>query len=335
MVWIGLMKNNISTGLFLGLLLLVAACGDKPSNESKTEAVISYQQAPDFNADSAYHYIQQQVDFGPRVPNSEAHKAAGDWMVNKLKSFGLSVTEQTFKDKTYDGIELQLRNIIGRYKPEASKRILLGAHWDTRRIADKDTERLDEPIDGANDGASGVAVLLEIARVLHTDSLQPDVGIDFIFFDGEDDGEPEHRNFRDNSQIWWCLGSQYWSTTPHVKGYSAYYGILVDMVGGKNARFYKEGYSLQFAKNIVDKVWTQAHHLGFGDFFQMRNAEPITDDHLFVNQNANIPMINIIDFSPDFGFGHYHHTHKDNMEIIDKKTLSVVGQTVLFTLFQE
>ncbi|WP_339903856.1 M28 family peptidase [uncultured Cyclobacterium sp.] len=329
------MKNSKFGFIIVGLLCLMAACGDKTSSEKRSEEVINYRASPAFNADSAYAYIQQQVDFGPRVPNTEAHKATGDWLVQKLESFGLAVTEQAFQDKAYDGKVLQLRNIIGSYKPEASKRILLGAHWDTRRIADKDTENLEEPIDGANDGASGVGLLLEIARVLHTDSLQPDVGIDFIFFDGEDDGEPEHRNFRDTSQIWWCLGSQYWSETPHVQGYSAYYGILVDMVGGKNARFYKEGYSVQFAKNIVDKVWGYAHHLGFGDFFPMRNAEAITDDHLFVNQNANIPMINIIEYSPDYGFGLYHHTHQDNMEIIDKKTLAVVGKTVLFTLFQE
>jgi len=330
------MKNNKRIGfLFVGLLLYVGACSERTSNENKSSEVKTYQPAPEFSADSAYSYIQQQVDFGPRVPNTEPHRITGDWIIEKLESFGLTVTEQTFEDKAYDGKVLQLRNIIGSYKPEASKRILLGAHWDTRRIADKGTERLEEPIDGANDGASGVAVLLEIARVLHTDTLQPDLGIDFIFFDGEDDGEPDHRNFRDNSQIWWCLGSQYWSNTPHVIGYSAYYGILVDMVGGKNARFYKEGYSVQYAKNIVDKVWGQAHHLGFGDFFTIQTIEAITDDHLFVNQNANIPMINIIEYSPDFGFGLYHHTHKDNMDIIDKKTLSVVGQTVLFTLFQE
>jgi hypothetical protein len=320
--------------LLAGLLLLGAACGEKTTTERIPEK-IAYQPAPAFNADSAYAFIQQQVDFGPRVPNTPAHKAAGDWMTKKLEGYGLTVTEQTFTDQAYDGKELQLRNIIGSFNPAASRRILLGAHWDTRRIADKDTERMDEPIDGANDGASGVAVLLEIARLLHTDTLKPDIGIDIILFDGEDDGEPEHQNFRDNSQVWWCLGSQYWSENPHKKGYSAYYGILVDMVGGKNAKFYKEGYSIQYAKNIVDKVWNYAHHLGFGDFFPMRAAEPITDDHLFVNQNANIPMINIIEYSPDFGFGHYHHTHKDNIDNIDKKTLSVVGQTVLFSLFQE
>ncbi|WP_439482152.1 M28 family peptidase [Cyclobacterium plantarum] len=315
--------------------LIYWSCGEQSVREEKAEEELSLKPVPAFNADSAYAFVQRQVDFGPRVPNTAAHRETGDWLTEKLKTYGFSVSEQEFTARAYDGRELQLRNIIGSFQPEAGKRILLAAHWDTRRIADKDTERLDEPIDGANDGGSGVGVLLEIARVLHADTLRPDVGIDIIFFDGEDDGEPEHRNFRDNSQVWWCLGSQHWSKNPHSPGYSAYYGILLDMVGGKNARFYKEGYSMQYAKNLVDKVWNYAHRLGYGEFFPMRRTEAITDDHLFVNQDANIPMINIIEFSPEYGFGHYHHTHEDNMDLIDRKSLEVVGETVLFTIFQE
>ncbi|WP_163382299.1 M28 family peptidase [Cyclobacterium sp. SYSU L10401] len=326
------MKSKI---VILCLGLLYGSCGEQSIREEQAAEEKSFNPVPGFNADSAYAFIQQQVDFGPRVPNTPAHRETGDWLTGKLAAYGFSVSEQEFTARAYDGKELQLRNIIGSYRPEASKRILLAAHWDTRRIADKDSERIDEPIDGANDGGSGVGVLLEIARVLHTDTLQPDVGIDIIFFDGEDDGEPEHRNFRDGSQVWWCLGSQHWSKNPHARGYTAFYGILVDMVGGKNARFYKEGYSIQYAKNLVDRVWNYAHELGYGDFFPMRKTEAITDDHLFVNQDANIPMINIIEFSPDYGFGHYHHTHQDNMDLIDRKSLEVVGETVLFTIFQE
>ncbi|WP_375584913.1 M28 family peptidase [Cyclobacterium xiamenense] len=326
------MKNNSCLVL---LTLLLWSCGDQKVTEETSTSEFTAKPFPSFNADSAYTFIEKQVAFGPRVPNTQAHRETGDWLVKKLEAYGFSVTEQEFTARAYDGKNLELTNIIGTYRPEATKRILLAAHWDTRRIADKDTERIDEPIDGANDGGSGVGVLLEIARLLHTDSLQPEVGVDIVFFDGEDDGEPEHQNFRDTSQIWWCLGSQHWSKNPHVRGYSAYYGILLDMVGGRNARFYKEGYSVQYAKNLVDRVWNYAHRLGHGEFFPMRRSEAITDDHLFVNQNANIPMINIIEYSPDYGFGHYHHTHDDSMELIDKKTLSVVGQTVLFTLYQE
>jgi glutaminyl-peptide cyclotransferase len=319
--------------VFVGLLF-IWSCGTEKTSETSQEPIV-YKEAPEFSADSAYAYIQKQVDFGPRVPNTQGHRDTRDWLIQKLESFGLQVQTQDFQATTYDGLKWDLSNIIASYKPEASKRILLAAHWDTRRIADKDTERIDEPIDGANDGGSGVGVLLEIARIITSDQNQPDVGIDFILFDGEDDGEPEFSNIRNSNQIWWCLGSQHWSKNKHQSGYNAYYGILVDLVGAKGARFYKEGYSRQYAKNIVNKVWNFASELGYSDFFVMRDAPEIIDDHVFVNRNAGIPMINIVEFSPDYGFGHYHHTHADNMDLIDKRPLKAVGQTVLFTIYQE
>lgn len=327
------MKSNI--GYFFILLFLVA-CGKSTDTETITSQPVSYNETvPTFSSDSAYSYIQQQVDFGPRVPNTPAHRQTADWLVNKFQSFGLEVQRQEFTAKTYDGLNWELTNIVASLQPEASKRILIAAHWDTRRLADKDSDRIKEPIDGANDGGSGVGVILELARVLGSTELPPKVGVDFILFDGEDDGEPEYQQRRNTSEIWWCLGSQHWSKTPHKPGYSAYFGILLDMVGGKGARFYKEGYSMEYAKNVVDKVWKYGHHLGHGDFFVMRPTEAITDDHLFVNKDANIPMINIIEYSPDYGFGHYHHTHSDNMALIDRRTLQAVGETVIFTLYQE
>ena len=322
--------------LFL-LSLLVAifwSCsGDKVSDGIQEPIV--FRSTPDFNADSAYFFIQKQVDFGPRVPNTDGHRKTRDWLIRKFESFGLEVKTQDFQARTYDNLTWDLTNIIASYNPSAKKRILLGAHWDTRRIADKDTERMDEPIDGANDGGSGVGVLLEIARIISALEENLEIGIDFILFDGEDDGEPEHSNFKNNNQIWWCLGSQHWSKTPHQPGYSAYFGILVDLVGAKGARFYREGYSMRYAKNIVNKVWNFASELGYSDFFIAKDAPEIIDDHVFVNRDAKIPMINIVEFSPNYGFGHYHHTHLDNMDIIDRRTLKAVGQTVLFTLFQE
>ncbi|WP_194774921.1 M28 family peptidase [Pararhodonellum marinum] len=327
------MRNRIWLCLILGTFLY--ACGGRERAE-ETAVPIDYKDVPAFNADSAYAFIQKQVDFGPRVPNTAGHEATKNWLIEKLKGYKLEVQTQEFSEKTYDGQLWDLTNIIASYKPDAKKRILLAAHWDSRRIADKDSERLHEPIEGANDGGSGVGVLLEIARVLAYENPKPDVGIDFIFFDGEDDGEPEHQDTRNRArEYWWCLGSQYWSTNLHERGYSAYFGILVDMVGGRGARFYKEGYSVRYAKNIVNKVWNYGHELGHSDFFQMRETAELVDDHLFVNKNAGIPMINIIEFSPDYGFGHYHHTHADNMDMIDKRTLKAVGETVLFTIYQE
>jgi glutaminyl-peptide cyclotransferase len=326
------MKSSI---WIIGVLLFAAACS---SPEKKAESVIEPLVAkpyPKFNPDSAYAFIQKQVDFGPRVPATEGHVATKNWLIQKLEGYNFVVQSQDFEAKTYDGLNWDLSNIIASYNPQATKRILLAAHWDSRRIADKDTDRLDEPIDGANDGASGVGVLLEIARSIGSQELKPDVGIDIILFDGEDDGEPEFAESRDNSQIWWCLGSQYWSKNKHVPNYSAYYGILVDLVGAKGARFFREGYSRQYASGILKKVWDNAAQIGQGDFFVNRDSPEILDDHVFVNGNANIPMIDIIEFSPDYGFGHYHHTHADDMEIIDRRTLQAVGETVLFTIYQE
>ncbi len=320
-------------------ILIVLAFGcENPSNEQKTESVsVVRPTVPAFNNDSAYQFIQQQVDFGPRVPNTPAHKATGDYIIKKLESYGAEVVVQEFTAEAFDGTKLNLRNIIASFNPGFTKRILLAAHWDTRPFADKDTERIDEPIDGANDGGSGVGVLLEIARQFSINEM-PRVGVDMIFFDGEDYGMTEDYKVigaQLNPAETWALGSQYWSKNLHKSNYSAYYGILLDMVGGENARFYREGISMNFAPSIVKKVWDQAHRIGHGSFFVYQNGPPVTDDHVFVNYNAKIPMIDIIEFYPENNFGSYHHTHEDNMEIIDKQTLKAVGETVLHVIYNE
>ncbi|WP_289030838.1 M28 family peptidase [uncultured Algoriphagus sp.] len=325
------MKNRI------WILLLSAfawACSSEKTTETKVPEVV-VKPYPTFSADSAYAFIEKQVSFGPRVPGTTGHANTKAWIIDQLESWNWSVQTQDFQAKTYDGLTWDLSNIIASYNPQATKRILLAAHWDTRRIADKDTERIDEPIDGANDGGSGVGVLMEIARVIGSGDLKPDVGIDIILFDGEDDGEPETARVRDNSQVWWCLGSQHWSQNKHTPNYSAYYGILVDLVGAKGARFYREGYSRRYASGILKKVWDHASKLGHSAFFINQDSPEILDDHFFVNEYAQIPMIDIIEFSPQYGFGHYHHTHQDNLDLIDKKPLQAVGETVLFTVFQE
>lgn len=326
------MKNKI---LIFFLINLVWGCDTSQTKiEDKTQ-VLTDKPYPFFSADSAYSFVQKQVNFGPRVPGTLGHDRTKTWLISKLKDFGFEVQTQDFEAKTYDGLTWNLSNIIASYNPKATKRVLLAAHWDTRRIADKDTKRITEPIDGANDGGSGVGVLLEIARVIGSQDLKPSVGIDVIFFDGEDDGEPDKSSIQNSTQIWWCLGSQHWSKNKHQSNYSAYYGILVDLVGGKNARFYKEGHSRQFAAGILKNVWSNAAKIGHGDYFVNRESPEILDDHYFVNQYAGIPMIDIIEFSPDYGFGLYHHTHADAMDIIDRKTLKAGGETVLFTIYQE
>ena len=296
---------------------------------------------PSFDSDSAYSFIQKQVSFGPRVPNSVEHKLCGEFLARKLQSYGAEIELQEFREQAYNGTVLYLKNIIASYNPDVKKRILLGAHWDSRPYADKDVEGRYTPIDGANDGASGVGVLLEVARAISKNE-NPRIGVDIIFFDGEDYGE--HEDVDDVPmknglvQIWWCLGSQYWADHPHTPKYSAYYGIILDMVGSRNARFFKEGGSMQFAPKVVKKVWDTARSLGYSNFFINSNSPGIMDDHIFINRDAKIPTINIVEYdpnSPSYYFGGYHHTRKDNMDIIDKQTLQAVGETVMYTIYNE
>ena len=249
-------------------------------------------------------------------------------MVAKLKSFGAEVTEQTADLKAYNGDRLPMRNIIGSYNTATNKRVVLCSHWDSRPWADNDPDVKNHrtPIDGANDGASGVGVLLEIARQLQRQ--QPTIGVDIIFFDAEDYGmHSDELDYADNS---WCLGSQYWARHPHKADYIARFGILLDMVGAPNARFCQERYSRRYAGSIVDKVWQTAHTLGFGTYF------PLTaGNYLPLNEKGRIPTIDIIPYDDAYGFGEHWHTVKDNMEWIDRATLRAAGQTVLHVIYNE
>lgn len=308
------------------------ACGC--NNKTTSKQVEVYQKvSPDFNADSAYAFVQKQVDFGPRVPNTPQHVACGDYLVNELKRFGAEITEQKATLTAYNGTKLNARNIIGSYATDKKDKILLFAHWDTRPYADHDPkkENYHTPILGANDGASGVGVLLEIARQLQKQT--PEVGIDIIFFDAEDIGVPAFSDQHDNNS--WCLGSQYWSQNLHSAGYNAKYGILLDMVGATDATFYKEGFSVEYAANTIERIWSTARQLGYGDYFQNKNIGYITDDHVPVNQYAHIPSVDIIHLNKNGGFFPHWHTVNDNMNNISKETLKAVGQTVLEVIYKE
>lgn len=290
---------------------------------------------PAFSSDSAYVYINDQVNFGPRVPNTDQHKACASWLEEKLISFGLETNVQEASVRAYNGQDLDIFNIMGQYQPEADKRILLCAHWDTRPYADRDTKNLSKPIDGANDGASGVGVLLEIARVISNSELSPNVGIDFVFFDAEDFGKPEGAMIGASSNSW-CLGSQYWSRNLPITGYTAEYGILLDMVGAGNAVFPKEGISMYFAPQTVNNVWNIARAMGHSDYFKPFKGSEITDDHRYLNEFAKIPTIDIIHYEMGRDdFGTFHHTHEDNMDIISKPTLQVVGDLVMQVIYNE
>lgn len=327
--------------LFLCGLCAFSGCDSTDRNggsQARVEVEKPVVQAPAFNADSAYYFVERQVAFGPRVPNTAQHYATGEWLIGQLRTYGAEVNVQSFQMKAFDGKMLNLRNIIASYNPNAANRVLLAAHWDTRPFADKAETDQNKAIDGANDGGSGVGVLLEIARILGSADLKPNVGVDIILFDGEDYGQPDNSEFPYQNDTW-CLGAQYWSKNKHVPNYRARFGILLDMVGAEGATFAREGTSMNYAKEIVDKVWRAGNSLGYSDYFKYINAPAITDDHLYVNEVAGIRMIDIIEYnmvsSDGDYFGHYHHRHTDNMDIISRNTLKAVGQTVLHVLYNE
>jgi glutaminyl-peptide cyclotransferase len=315
------------------LCLAMLACTE---NNKKQEQITKAERvpAPVFNADSAYGFVSAQVKFGPRVPNTPAHEKCGDYLINFFKQAGAKITVQQFETNAYDGKKLMLRNITASYNPDAPKRIILAAHWDTRPFADQDSNKsyYSKPIDGANDGGSGVGILLEVARAINGFKSKPGVGVDLILFDGEDYGAPEE--FEGSHANTYCLGSQYWAMNGHSNGY---YGILLDMVGAKDATFAMEGLSMQYAGNIVQKVWQTGNALGYSKYFIYHETGPITDDHAYVNELAKIPMIDIIEFKIGGAnyFGSYWHTHNDNMSVIDKNTLKAVGQTLLEVVYNE
>ena len=319
------------------LIICLLTVGFSCNQGLKTQTPVTEKvQIPIFNADSAYHYTATQVAFGPRVPGTEAHKACGNYLSGELKRFSATVTEQdatlTLNDKT----PIKIKNIIGSFQPENKSRILLFAHWDSRPFADHDPnpDNWMKPIDGANDGAGACAALLEIARQIGMNP--PAVGVDIIFFDLEDWGPP---NFTTPNNHYgdYCMGSKYWARNPHVPNYMARYGILLDLVSAPQAQFYKEGYSRQHAPAIVKKVWEAARATGFDSYFIDRNGDAITDDHEQVILYRKIPCINIIHHVPNSskGFGSYWHTMADNMKNVSKETLTAVGQTVLYVLYNE
>ena len=319
------------------ITLSITSCDNKQKSKPVAQTVPQKQEivVPDFNADSAYNYVAKQLDFGPRVPGSDAHAQCAEWFIDFFNEKADTVYVQNFRARLYNGKGIDGKNIIASFNPQARKRILLAAHWDSRPFADHDPDRTkwNTPIDGANDGASGVGVLMEVARILKDNPIN--TGIDIILFDLEDYGAPQYLNLMTNND--WALGSQYWSKNPHIFNYRAYFGILLDMVGASNPRFPKEYYSQQLAPSLSNEIWRMARDLGYDQYFINEIGHPINDDHIYVNMNANIPMIDLIHLEDkeDTSFYPYWHTLKDNIEQIDPKTLGMVGDVVLNVIYRK
>lgn len=336
-----MIKRNIFYFLFLVGLFLAPCCGTKVGSQVKNDLAFAAESesadagdvmtnAPlvNFDSDSAYSYVARQVAFGPRVPNTEVHRNTGDWLAAELRRHGAEVTEQKMTLKAFDGTNLNARNIFGQYNPSAKERILLLAHWDSRPWADRDPDasKRFQPVDGANDGASGVGILLEIARQL---SIKPvNKGVDILFVDAEDWGT-------DGDEDSWALGARYFAENLPVEVYSPQGAILLDMVGGEGAVFCREYYSECSAPRIAEEIWQTAASLGYGNIFLNRMGSAILDDHVQLIK-AGIPSIDIIEYHPEdeTGFNDRWHTSSDNMDGISKKTLNAVGQTVMTWLYK-
>jgi hypothetical protein len=322
--------------IFLSFLLVASLFTSCKSNKQATEEVLQ-PVGPAFMADSAMAYCQAQCDFGPRTMNSKAHDLCEEWIVNKFKGFGLEVETQKADLTGWDGTKLHSTNIIAHFNPQAQRRILICAHWDSRPWADNDPDSANwhKPVLAANDGASGVGVMLELARILQNDTTLA-IGVDLVCFDAEDYGTPQWAEQRENSESTWALGAQYWAKNL-PENYEPQYGILLDMVGGQGAKFYQEQFSLRYAASIVDKVWSAARHAGFSSLFTNEVGGGITDDHIPVNE-AGIPTVDVIPFYPDCdqsSFGPTWHTVNDDMEHLDINTLKAVGQTLIQVIYSE
>ena len=313
------------TLLYIILAALMTACGNtgttsttEATNDS-TATTSTTAGKVQFDGNAALNLAQQQCAFGPRVPGTPAHAKCAEWLTTTLKASCDTVMVQTGTVQTAKLGPMGIKNIIGIINPDASQRLLLLAHWDTRPWADNDPDPANhnKPVMGANDGASGVAVLLQLAHQLKQAGTT--LGIDIVLVDVEDMGENDNEDS-------WGLGTQFWAEHPHKSGYKPLFGILLDMVGSSDATFTREYYSTQYAGGFVDLVWNCAAD----NHFINAQGGAVTDDHVFVNR-AGIPCVDIIDMRTDgdTGFCPEWHTIHDTMDAINPATLTEVGQTLL------
>lgn len=288
----------------------VSACAEGGAEDARGGGSRIEPVAPPFRADTAFDLLRRQVEFGPRVAGMPGHAAQLEWMASYLRARADTVELQPFTHVGPRGERLEMTNVFARFRPGMRERVLLVAHWDTRPTADEEgtPERRARPIPGANDGASGVAVLLELANVLSSHS--PPIGVDILLVDGEDYA-PDHM----------YLGSTYFAENK-PRGYEPFYGVVVDMVADQDPVFPQEGYSVRYAPEVVDRVWRMAERLGYGHVFRPERGIPIMDDHVPLNEGG-IRTIDIIDFD----YPHWH-TLDDSLEHVAPEGLEAVGRVL-------
>lgn len=323
------------------IALALSACSSSAgenATQNPVEEAADTVSVPAFCADSAYAHIAAQTAFGPRIPGTKAHELCADYLTATLRRYGVATEQWRKQIVDFSGNSFEIVNIVGHINPDAERRILLAAHWDSRRWADEDPDpaKHQTPVDGANDGASGVGVILEMARAMAAQN--PAVGIDILLTDAEDSGvsapedaDPATVFEYENS---WCLGTQKWlASNPFTNAKQPEFGILLDMVGAPDAVFPPEYFSVRNARHVVEKVRAAARRAGTEARFPSKTAAAINDDHVHLN-GYGIPTADIIDLRPD-GFFPNWHTASDNMQGISRNTLDVVGRTVLDLIYHE
>lgn len=334
-----LLKNIRGMAAYLALALVASACGsrDAAAAGSATPAD-TFAERGTFSGDSAMAYAAAQVAFGPRTPGSVAHDNCARWLASELSRFGAdTVCILESKAEAWNGNILPVKNIFAQFNPGSDTRVILLAHYDTRPWADQDSDSdsREQPIDGANDGASGVAVLLEIARNLGIEN--PEIGVDILLTDCEDYGARSDVATAGGSDDGWCLGSKHFAENlPYKASQRPRFGILLDMVGARGARFNREYLSTQLAPTPTAKVWAMARRLRLDERFPMEIGGAVTDDHLPLIQ-AGIPVTDIIENnSRSTGtFPASWHTHNDNLENLDPESMAAAGRVVLNVIYNE
>ena len=303
--------------LATGAAVLLAAAMAPPLGAQARAPQPSSRQGPGaFDGAAALEYARAQVAFGPRVPGTEAARRTGDWLVARMRERADTVIVQSWTHRTRDGAALPMRNIFAQIRPALAERVLYVAHWDTRPVSDHEYERelREKPSVGANDGASGVAMLLALADALK--QVPPAVGVDILFVDGEDYGE-----FGPDVDV--VIGSTYFASNLPIPGYRPAYGVVWDMIGDRDLRIQQEGHSLHNAPEVVERVWTRAASLGYSRHFVPSRGHQVMDDHVPL-QRLGWRVINVIDL--DYP---YHHTTADTIDKLSAESLRIVGEVAL------
>ena len=324
--------------LFAVLACMLTACGGRSGRNIGGPDTITLAPCPTFNADTCMKYIQEQCNFGPRVTGSKEAEQCRQYLIEQFRRVGAVVEEQQADVTLWDGKVLPACNIIAKLNPDNTDRIIICAHWDSRPWADNDEDEKNHrtPVLAANDGASGVAMMMEICRLLQQNPIK--VGIDFICFDAEDMGTPQWAETEESTSDTWCLGSKFWAERAREEGYHARYGVLLDMVGGRGSVFPIEKVSQDYAEPIASLMVRLGNQIGYGHYFPLdKEGGYLMDDHVNVNRIARIPCIDIV---PNFtdgpsSFGPTWHTVNDTPENIDVNVLEAVGQTLTQLIYNE